>query len=80
MASKPLLNIDKVKEPFNLGKALHYMEENGEFIRFQHNGQDFYMYQSTETRPVFVNGNGSWSNSIMFELLTDTILQSQRLI
>ncbi|WP_449460733.1 hypothetical protein [Streptococcus suis] len=56
MASKPLLNIDKVKEPFNLVKALQYMEENGEFIRFQHNGQDFYMYQSTETRPVLVNG------------------------
>ena len=56
MATKTLLNLDKIKEPFNLKTALQYMTENGEFVRFKHGDQDFYMYLATETRPVMVEG------------------------
>lgn len=56
MATKPLLNPDKIKEPFDLKTALQYMTENGEFVRFKLDDQDFYMYLATETRPVMVDG------------------------
>ena len=56
MATKPLLNLEKVKEPFDLKTALRYMAENGEFVRFKQDDQDFYLYLAIETRPVLVDG------------------------
>lgn len=56
MATKPLLNLEKIKEPFDLKAALQYMTENGEFVRFKHDDQDFYLYLATEARPVVVDG------------------------
>ena len=35
---------------------MRYMEEHGEFIRFKHKDQDFYLYLSKEERPVVIDG------------------------
>ena len=56
MATKPILNLEKIKEPFDLKTALQYMTDNGEFVRFKHDDQDFYLYLATEARPVVVDG------------------------
>lgn len=52
-----LLDLSKVKQPFNLGTALHYMKENGEFIRCKNDQNDFYMYRDAQKRPVIVDGH-----------------------
>ncbi|CQR24986.1 hypothetical protein BN1356_01329 [Streptococcus varani] len=51
-----LLNIDKIKEPFDLETALSYMRKNGEFIRCKTSEQDFYMYVEEVRRPAIKNG------------------------
>lgn len=52
---KPL-NPKEITQPFDLTTALTYMRENGEVIRGQTGGQDFYFYLDTQRRPVLVNG------------------------
>ncbi|WP_138335791.1 MULTISPECIES: hypothetical protein [Streptococcus] len=51
-----LLDLTKITEPFDLATALHYMKENGEFIRCKNANNDFYMYHDIQKRPVIVNG------------------------
>lgn len=51
-----LLQLDTITEPFDLATALKYMGENGEFIRGQIDGRDFYMYKDTQKRPSVVKG------------------------
>ena len=36
-----LLDVETVTEPFDLQTALRYMDENGEFIRFKNDTDDY---------------------------------------
>lgn len=45
-----------IVQPFDLSTALTYMRDNGEVIRGQTGGQDFYFFLDVQRRPVLVNG------------------------
>ena len=51
-----LLDVETVTEPFDLQTALRYMDENGEFIRFKNDTDDYYIYKETQKRPAIVGG------------------------
>ena len=51
-----LLDVETVTEPFDLQTALRYMDENGEFIRFKNDTDDYYIYKETQKRSAIVGG------------------------
>lgn len=51
-----LLDLTKVNQPFNLATALSYMCDNGEFIRYKKDDQDFYIYKDVQKRPAIIDG------------------------
>lgn len=55
-AENTLLDLETIKEPFDLETALRYMKEHGEFIRCKSATNDFYIYRDVQKRPVIVNG------------------------
>lgn len=51
-----LLDETQTTGTFGIGEAITYMKENGEYIRYTTEHQDFYMYINTEKKPVTIDG------------------------
>lgn len=56
------LDPQAINQPFDLSTAIRYMRENGEVIRGQIGGQNFYMSLDVQRRPVMVGGRRVFRN------------------